>query len=208
MNVADRIQNLRRAKGISQEELADKIGVSRQSVSKWESEQSIPDIDKVIVMSEYFEVTTDYILKGIENGPQPAEKTVNANIFVMVGTAFNFMGLIVGCAVWHEEQSPMALAIAGIFMALGCMVFGIGFYSSTPSTRAPAKRNFWAANIWLLAFIPFSLIYNALFTGFGAPYPILPGAWNWVALLCFGLGYIALSLVITLMQLKVLGKNK
>ena len=45
MNIADRIQNLRKARGISQEELADKIGVSRQAVSKWESEQSTPDIE-------------------------------------------------------------------------------------------------------------------------------------------------------------------
>lgn len=66
MNVADRIQNLRKTKGISQEQLADAIGVSRQAVSKWESEQCTPDLDKVILMSEYFDVTTDYILKGIE----------------------------------------------------------------------------------------------------------------------------------------------
>ncbi len=45
MNIADRIQNLRKARGISQEELADKIEVSRQAVSKWESEQSTPDIE-------------------------------------------------------------------------------------------------------------------------------------------------------------------
>lgn len=45
MNIADRIQHLRKAKGISQEELADQIGVSRQAVSKWESEQSTPDMD-------------------------------------------------------------------------------------------------------------------------------------------------------------------
>lgn len=61
MNVADRIQNLRKTKGISQEQLADAIGVSRQAVSKWESEQTTPDIDKIILMSEYFDVTTDYI---------------------------------------------------------------------------------------------------------------------------------------------------
>ena len=66
MNIADRIQCLRKNKGLSQEELADKVGVSRQAVSKWESEQSTPDIEKIIIMSELFEVTTDYILKGIE----------------------------------------------------------------------------------------------------------------------------------------------
>ena len=66
MNIADRIQYLRKQKGYSQEELADKVGVSRQAVSKWESEQSTPDLEKIIVMSDLFEVTTDYILKGIE----------------------------------------------------------------------------------------------------------------------------------------------
>ena len=66
MNIAERIQKLRKEKGISQEELADKIGVSRQAVSKWENAQSIPDIEKTILLSEYFEVTADYILKGEE----------------------------------------------------------------------------------------------------------------------------------------------
>ena len=66
MNIADRIQYLRKTKGMSQEELADQIGVSRQAVSKWESEQSTPDLGKIVIMSDLFEVTTDYILKGIE----------------------------------------------------------------------------------------------------------------------------------------------
>ena len=66
MNVADRIQNLRKIKGISQEQLAEAIGVSRQAVSKWESEQSTPDLDKIVLMSNFFDVTTDYLLKGIE----------------------------------------------------------------------------------------------------------------------------------------------
>ena len=50
MNIADRIQHLRKTKGISQEELADKIGVSRQAVSKWESEQSLPDVERIVLM--------------------------------------------------------------------------------------------------------------------------------------------------------------
>jgi transcriptional regulator with XRE-family HTH domain len=66
MTIADRIQTLRKSKGMSQEELADAAGVSRQAVSKWESEQSTPDLDKVVILSEIFDVTTDYLLKGIE----------------------------------------------------------------------------------------------------------------------------------------------
>lgn len=76
MNMADRIQYLRKSKGLSQEELADKMGVSRQAVSKWESEQSTPDLEKIIMISELFEVTTDYILKGIESAAMTNKKTI------------------------------------------------------------------------------------------------------------------------------------
>lgn len=76
MTIADRIQSLRKSKGMSQEELADAVGVSRQAVSKWESEQATPDIDKVLIMSEVFGVTTDYILKGIEPVKTEEHKTM------------------------------------------------------------------------------------------------------------------------------------
>ncbi len=76
MTIADRIQSLRKSKGMSQEELADAVGVSRQAVSKWESEQATPDLDKVVIMSDIFEVTTDYLLKGIEPVKNDDHKTM------------------------------------------------------------------------------------------------------------------------------------
>lgn len=76
MTIADRIQSLRKSKGMSQEELADAVGVSRQAVSKWESEQTAPDLEKVVIMSDIFEVTTDYILKGIEPVKTDDHKTM------------------------------------------------------------------------------------------------------------------------------------
>lgn len=63
MILADKIINLRKKAGMSQEELAYQLGVSRQAVSKWESAQSIPDINKIIDMSTLFGVSTDYLLK-------------------------------------------------------------------------------------------------------------------------------------------------
>lgn len=63
MILADKIINLRKKNGWSQEELAEKLGVSRQSISKYESAQSIPDLDKILKLSEIFGVTTDYLIK-------------------------------------------------------------------------------------------------------------------------------------------------
>ena len=63
MILADKITALRKKAGWSQEELAEQLGVTRQSVSKWEGAQSVPDMDKVVQMSRLFGVTTDFLLK-------------------------------------------------------------------------------------------------------------------------------------------------
>ena len=63
MILADKIIRLRKKNGWSQEELADKMNVSRQAVSKWESAQSIPDLEKILQLGTLFGVTTDYLLK-------------------------------------------------------------------------------------------------------------------------------------------------
>lgn len=63
MILADKIVSLRKKAGWSQEDLAEKLGVTRQSVSKWEGAQSVPDMDKVVMMSRLFGVSTDFLLK-------------------------------------------------------------------------------------------------------------------------------------------------
>ena len=91
MILADKIIALRRRRGWSQEELADRIGVSRQAVSKWESSQSIPDIEKILQLSELFEVSTDYLLKdeaGEERTAEEAESTPERRISVDEANAY------------------------------------------------------------------------------------------------------------------------
>ncbi len=63
MILADKIIRLRKKNGLTQEELAEKMNVSRQAVSKWESAQTIPDLEKILQLSTLFGVTTDYLLK-------------------------------------------------------------------------------------------------------------------------------------------------
>ena len=71
MILADKIISLRKKAGWSQEELAQRLGVTRQSVSKWEGAQSVPDLDKLLQMSRLFGVSTDYLLKDELELPQP-----------------------------------------------------------------------------------------------------------------------------------------
>ncbi len=71
MAIGEKIQELRKSKGLSQEQLSLEIGVSRQAVSKWESNQSFPDIDKIVMLSEFFGVSTDYILLDSVDTQEP-----------------------------------------------------------------------------------------------------------------------------------------
>ncbi len=71
MILADKIIELRKKAGMSQDELAELMDVSRQSVSKWEGAQSIPDLSKILKMSEIFGVSTDYLLKDDFEKPAP-----------------------------------------------------------------------------------------------------------------------------------------
>lgn len=144
MTLADRIQQLRKQKGISQEELADRVGVSRQAVSKWESAQSVPDLDKILLLSDYFEVTTDYLLKGIEPAPPVRDKRADGRIFTIVASVLNLIGVLVACVVFYETQMAGAIVIGLVFLALGCMVFGIGMVESAPDSKPPGQARFLA----------------------------------------------------------------
>lgn len=66
MTLGEKIYRLRTEQGFSQETFGEKLGVSRQSVSKWETDQSVPELDKIVAISEIFGVSTDYLLKYTE----------------------------------------------------------------------------------------------------------------------------------------------
>lgn len=66
MVLSEKILKLRKSKGMSQDELGEQLGVSRQSVSKWESGQATPELDKIMKIARVFDITTDYLLKPNE----------------------------------------------------------------------------------------------------------------------------------------------
>ncbi len=65
-SVGERLLQLRNKKGMTQEDLAEYLNVSRQSVSKWELNKTLPDVEKLMLLSDLYEVTLDYLVKGVE----------------------------------------------------------------------------------------------------------------------------------------------
>lgn len=79
MNLAEKIFNERTKLDLSQEQFAEQMGVSRQAVSKWETGQSLPDLDKLVMMSRVFGVTTDYLLSEESSSEEAGKTSQNAN---------------------------------------------------------------------------------------------------------------------------------
>ncbi len=174
MNLADRIQHLRKGKGISQEELAEQVGVSRQAVSKWESGQSTPDLEKIVIMSEFFEVTTDYLLKGTEPAKDKDEKTreLASRILYIASTALIVIGLMCAFGGWYERQTMEIVWGSMVIQVVGMAGYFIGRLLSA------AKAPFYIPwlNLMGIAFMPVSMITGALSIlvfrqGWVAPYP-------------------------------------
>lgn len=129
MILADKIIHLRKKNGWSQEQLANELGISRQSVSKWESAMSIPDLDKIIKMSAIFGVSTDYLLKDEIEGELPSEtkETDDRDVevrFVDAETANTYLTLV------EEVSKIMALAVS-LFVLCPVPVLFFGAFSET-----------------------------------------------------------------------------
>lgn len=76
--LGEKLLDLRKSKGLSQEEVADKLGVTRQTVSKWETDQSTPDFDKIAPLCELYEISADELLTGVVT-EKKEEITTNNN---------------------------------------------------------------------------------------------------------------------------------
>ena len=75
MEFSEKLTLLRKKEGLSQEQLADRLGVTRQSVSKWESGTAVPELVKMISLSEMFGVSVDYLIKDYMEEPDSAEES-------------------------------------------------------------------------------------------------------------------------------------
>ena len=79
MTFGEKLQKLRQKAGMSQDALAERLDVSRQAVSRWERDETMPETDKVVALADLFGVTTDYLLRqGAEEEPQAARSTASA----------------------------------------------------------------------------------------------------------------------------------
>ncbi len=126
MTLSEKIMSLRKQKGWSQEDLADQLGISRQSVSKWESASASPDLDKIVRMSQIFGVTTDWLLTDTEaqthgEPSEPVSKVVTRE------EADQFL------AYAEAEAKPMAFAVSALILSPAPLILLSGLQERFPA---------------------------------------------------------------------------
>lgn len=98
MDFKERIFQARKAKNLSQENLAEAVGVSRQAVSKWETGEAMPDMEKMIALCQALEMDMEYLALGKETSPSvPKQKKSRKWIAVLVAALCFTAGIIIGC---------------------------------------------------------------------------------------------------------------
>ena len=138
MTLGERISALRTARGLSQSELAEALEVSRQSVSKWETDASVPDLDRLVKLAELFGVSLDQLVRGEappsgEGGsPEPGAEPASASppppprgsTPLTVRTAAGLLLLFLGALVWLLCALFAASAMGGVILAAPFLLCG------------------------------------------------------------------------------------
>jgi transcriptional regulator with XRE-family HTH domain len=169
MTLGEKIQICRKSKGVSQEEMASAIGVSRQALSKWECNTSFPDIDKIITLSNYFSVTTDYLLKdeySEDKIPLSTEtKKQNGNIPLILSTAIIAIGLVISFAMANDGSLFFYWRFSAAALGIGIQILGICIFEILYYSKRYEIKNqylFWSINTWLLSAMPIILCSGVL----------------------------------------------
>lgn len=168
MILADKIIRLRKKNGWSQEEFSEKMNVSRQAVSKWEGAQSIPDIEKILLMSQLFGVTTDYLLKDEIEDEEFTDTVPETVRKVTLSEANEFIG-------WRKTAS-IRIAIA-TFLCILAVIPLIVFGTLSEYPQFGISENF-AGGVGLIVLICIVAVAVSIFVHCGfknAPFDFLDG---------------------------------
>ena len=190
-NFGERLYKLRNSKNLSQGDLADRLNVSRQTVSKWENGMCMPETEKLVQLSEIFKVSTDYILKGEEGTNEPiyiylkedsgnqskvSERIVRKYVGIALAVLFAvlaFVMIITGGYI--AAIIPGAVVLLGILLA--------------SNIKHPWLITFWVTYIVLVTVLHFIsaitplMIFDPIIYTPGYTYHLLWGYGIWIVLL-------------------------
>ena len=144
MTIGDRLLKLRRERNLSQEDLANELDVSRQTISKWETNQSVPDFDKIVPLCNYFGITTDELLTGNKDIVEAQADNVKSNYARNIAVAvsmyiISLVSIIICAEVFNSPIIGVSLFFTIIAIATGLLIYN-GIYYKKESKDEPTTK--------------------------------------------------------------------
>ena len=146
MTIGERLLRLRKERNLSQEDLANVLDVSRQTISKWETDQSTPDFDKIVPLCEYFGITSDELLTGNSNMKEAKKQNVKSNFARNIAVAvmlyiFSIIAIVICSAQFGQPIIGVGIFFTLIAIATGILIYNGIYYSKESSDDKKVKEN-------------------------------------------------------------------
>ena len=175
MTLPEKLLELRTARGLSQGELAEELDVSRQSVSKWETGQSVPDLDKIIKLSDLYGVTVDELVR---EGPRPdpawvapAQRRAELSAIQILGIVLEATGA--GMAVLGIMGAPLLAFVGAVLVVLGLPLLLAKRQPLLISGWLLAAASFLLFNPWFVRYDGWTVLGGLLY-GYVTPVLLIP----------------------------------
>lgn len=181
MKLSDKLVGLRKSAGMSQEELAEKLNVSRQAVSRWEMGTAMPDAANILQLSKLFHVTTDYLLNEEyeSDADLPQVRAVKADGVhqgMILLVTLEVMSLILQfmAAILLQSTFFTVLSFLPFVAAIGGFEYAYQKKADAQNEKTRQfRRRFYEISVWLGLYFPLRLLVQALMNCYPRPYDTL-----------------------------------
>lgn len=181
MKLSDKLVGLRKSAGMSQEELAEKLNVSRQAVSRWEMGTAMPDAVNILQLSKLFHVTTDYLLNEEyeSDADLPQVRAVKADgvhqgMILLVTLEVMSLILQFTAAVLLQSTFFTVLSFLPFVAAVGGFEYAYQKKADAQNEKTRQfRRRFYEISVWLGLYFPLRLLVRALMNCYPRPYDTL-----------------------------------
>ena len=198
MNISERLFNLRKNKKLSQEELANILGVSRQTISKWETGESTPDFDKIIPLCEFYGITSDELLSGkkdiIETKKEENRNNFARNMAIAIGLyIISVVFVVVADEIFNQEIIGISLFFIVNAIATSLIVYSSIKYKSEEVQEEKTENPIVSQVCGIIALVG---VITYLIISF------LTGAWHisWIIFIIMGLCCAIVKLIFSLKE--------
>ena len=156
MTFGERLTNMRKSKGLSQEQLAQELDLTRQTISKWELDQSTPDLEYIVKLSDFYGVTTDHLIKGEPSGQKSDANISRSGGLKIQHVLLSLAGMVAGvCFI-----GLFALVVCAALRPISALVNGVHYEGLMGFLRG-------SKTLWLFITLAVLAVLSAVAFGYG-----------------------------------------